>query len=250
MAEPILQVSNLSRKFGALQACNDVSLEVRTGEIHGLIGPNGAGKSTLLKLLAGELKPDSGSITLSGETIDALSEVQRSKAGLARTFQVSSIVPEFSARQNLTLAAVGEAGHPFRFFANVSKDVRLAKRVDALLSQYDLNGRADIPVSELSHGERRQLEVALALALEPSVLLMDEPMAGMGPDGSKRLTAKLKEVKHQVPILLVEHDMDAVFALADRLSVLVYGEIIASGSVAEIRASKAVREAYLGDIVE
>ena len=247
MGDVVLQVKGLSKQFGALKACHDISLEVRRGEIHGLIGPNGAGKSTLIKMLVGEISSDSGTVSLLGQTLDPLPEAQRVKAGLARTFQVSSIVPEFTAKQNLQLAEIGASGTQFSFLANPNKDETLNGTILDLLESCDLADRADIPVSELSHGERRQLEVALALALKPKVLLMDEPMAGMGPDGSKRLTGRLKQLKHQVPILLIEHDMDAVFALADRLSVLVYGEIIASGSVTEIRESRIVREAYLGD---
>lgn len=246
MDKPVLEVHKLSRSFGALHACQDISLDLREGEIHAIIGPNGAGKSTLMKLLAGELAPDSGDICLSGININKLSEEGRSQAGMARTFQVSSIIPEFTALQNLILAQLGQTRSAFRFFANANKDKILNENAEALLKEFGLADRAHLPVASISHGERRQLEVALALAIKPKILLMDEPMAGMGPDGSKRLTEQLKNLKSHAPILLIEHDMDAVFSLADRLSVLVYGKIIASGSVEEIRTNEAVREAYLG----
>lgn len=246
MADRVLRVEGLSKSFGALKACDGISLDVREGEIHALIGPNGAGKSTFMKLLAGEETPDFGDVFLAGESLAALNAVQRSRAGLARTFQMSSLIQEFTVQQNLLLALMGASGRAFRFFARASGDAALNEQAADLLQQFGLAQGASLRVSEISHGERRQLEVALALALKPRVLLMDEPMAGMGPDGTRSLTAQLKELKHCAPILLVEHDMDAVFELADRLSVLVYGRIIATGTVEEIRNNDAVRDAYLG----
>ncbi|OJT95246.1 MAG: ABC transporter ATP-binding protein, partial [Rhizobium sp. 63-7] len=224
-----------------------VSLDLRQGEIHALIGPNGAGKSTLIHQICGTLKPDQGNIRFSGQDITALGVAERVRLGLGRTFQVSSIAPEFSALRNVMLAVQAKQGTSFRFFTPVMRDRSLTEPALAMLERVGLAARADIPAAELSHGERRQLEIAIALALESKAFLLDEPMAGMGPEGSKALTGFLDGLRHEAPILLVEHDMDAVFALADRISVLVYGKIITTGTVDEIRRDPAVRSAYLGD---
>jgi len=242
-----LELSKLSKRFGALHACNDVSLSVQPGEIHALIGPNGAGKSTLMKLIAGELAPDNGRVILAGEPLDTLNAVQRSKAGLARTFQISSLVSEFTVLQNAQLAQLRHHGGPLRFLSRIASNKALRIAALETLERTGLHDRANALVAEISNGERRQLEVALALSGTPKVLLMDEPMAGMGPDGTARLTALIDELRQEVPILLVEHDMDAVFALADRLTVLVYGQIIATGSVDDIRKNSDVQTAYLGE---
>lgn len=247
MADPVLTLSHLSKSFGALKATDDVSLTLRPGEIHALIGPNGAGKSTLIGQIAGRIQPDAGTITFRGRDITALSVAQRARMGLGRTFQISSLIPEYSARRNVMLALQARQGHPFRFLRPVMRDRGLIDGADAILARVGLAGRASVPSAELSHGERRLLEIAVALALEPACFLLDEPMAGLGAEGVGTLVDFLRALKAEAPILLIEHDMDAVFALADRLSVLVYGRIIASGSVEEIRNDPRVREAYLGD---
>ncbi|MBK0397598.1 ATP-binding cassette domain-containing protein [Limibaculum sp. M0105] len=247
MAEPILALRGLSKSFGALKATDDVSLDLRPGEIHALIGPNGAGKSTLIGQIAGSVVPDAGEVWLGGRQITGLSVAARARAGLARSFQVSSLAMEVSARVNVRLAAQGRAGGTYRLWGSASRDSRLAAAAEAALARVGLEARADIPVAELSHGERRLAEMACALALAPRVFLLDEPMAGLGADGTARLTALLDGLRHEAPILLVEHDMDAVFRLADRISVLVYGRVILTGTPDEIRASREVREAYLGE---
>ncbi|CAN7206011.1 ABC transporter ATP-binding protein [Rhizobium sp. LjRoot30] len=247
MAETVLEIENLVKNFGALRATDGVSLDLRQGEIHALIGPNGAGKSTLIHQICGTLKPDQGSIRFSGQDITALGVAERARLGLGRTFQVSSIAPEFSALRNVMLAVQAKQGTSFRFFTPVMRDRSLTEPAMAMLERVGLAARANILAAELSHGERRQLEIAIALALDSKAFLLDEPMAGMGPEGSKALTGFLDGLRHEAPILLVEHDMDAVFALADRISVLVYGKIITTGTVEEIRRDPAVRSAYLGD---
>jgi len=244
---PVLDLKGLRKSFGALKATDDVTLDVRHGEIHALIGPNGAGKSTLIHQIAGSLSSDAGEIRFLGEDIGALSVAQRARKGLGRTFQVSSVAPEFSALRNVMLSVQSVEGSSFRFLKPVMRDRGLTEAALAVLERVGLADRAGIAAAELSHGERRQLEMAMALALRPKLLLLDEPMAGMGPEGSKRLTAFLDGLRQAVPILLVEHDMEAVFSLADRISVLVYGRIIATGAVDAIRADAAVREAYLGE---
>jgi len=246
MAEPVIAIRNLSKSFGGLKATNDVSLDLRPGEIHALIGPNGAGKTTLIHQISGTLKPSAGSITLLGQEITGLNVAARARLGLGRTFQISSLALDFSALRNVMLAVQSRQGSGFRFFGNVTRDPTLTDPAMEALARVGLEARATIPASELSHGERRQLEIAIALALGSKALLLDEPMAGMGQDGSRALTRLLNELRREAPILLVEHDMDAVFALADRISVLVYGRVIASGTVAEIRAHPDVRAAYLG----
>ena len=247
MAEPVLAIENLEKAFGALKATSGVSLDLRPGEIHALIGPNGAGKSTLINQIAGTLAPDARTIRFLGRDVTALSTAARARLGLARTFQVSSLTPDFSALRNVMLAVQARQGSSLRFLRSVARDRTLTEPAMAMLARVGLAGRADVAAAELSHGERRQLEIAVALAMQPKAFLLDEPMAGMGPEGSKTLTAFLDGLRQEAPILLVEHDMDAVFALADRVSVLVYGRVIASGSVAEIRGDPEVRRAYLGD---
>ncbi|MDH4991494.1 ABC transporter ATP-binding protein [Aquamicrobium lusatiense] len=247
MAEPVLQLSNLRKNFGALKATDGVSLDLRQGEIHALIGPNGAGKSTLIHQICGSIRPDSGIIRFLGEDMAGLDMAARVRKGLGRSFQISSLAPEFSALRNVMLAVQARQGSSFRFLRPVASDGSLTGPAMAMLERVGLEARAKVPAAELSHGERRQLEIAIALALGPKAFLFDEPMAGLGPEGSKRLTGFLDGLRHEAPILLVEHDMDAVFALADRISVLVYGRIIATGTVAEIRSDPEVRRAYLGD---
>ena len=244
---PILRITGLEKSFGALKATNGVTLDLCPGEIHALIGPNGAGKSTLIKQITGEIAQDAGTVAFEGRAIDHLDAADRARIGLARTFQVSQIAPELSALKNVMLAVEARDGRVFRFFRPVGRDLGLIEAAMAFLHDAGLGERATIRAADLSHGERRQLEFAIALAMRPKVFLMDEPMAGLGADGSKRMTVLLDQLRAVAPILLVEHDMEAVFALADRISVLVYGQVIATGTVAEIRADPEVRTAYLGD---
>ncbi len=247
MAEPILEIRDLRKSFGALKATDGVSLQLRPGEIHALIGPNGAGKSTLIHQISGSLMPDSGTIHFLGQDVSTLDMAARARLGLGRSFQISSLAQEFSALRNVMLAEQARQGSSFRFFRPVMADTSLTEPAMAALKRVGLAGRANVPAAELSHGERRQLEIAIALALGSKAFLFDEPMAGMGPEGSKSLTRFLDDLRHEAPILLVEHDMDAVFALANRISVLVYGRVVASGTVDEIRNDPEVRRAYLGE---
>ncbi|MHA7879858.1 MAG: ABC transporter ATP-binding protein [Saccharospirillum sp.] len=247
MSEPILSVERLNKRFGALQATRDVTLDLHPGEIHALIGPNGAGKSTLIGQVTGNLMPDSGRIVLAGEDITHLSVAERARRGLGRSFQISSLALELTVRRNVMMAVQATQGSSFRFWKPVQSDPRLLEPAADALSRLGLDDRADTLVSELSHGERRLVEMACALALQPKVLLLDEPMAGMGSEGSGKMVEFLAALKHRLPILLVEHDMDAVFQLADRLSVLVSGAVLAQGRSDEIRNHPAVREAYLGE---
>ncbi|MCZ4282683.1 ABC transporter ATP-binding protein [Kiloniella laminariae] len=246
MTEAVLRIEKLQKNFGALKATDDVTLDLKPGEIHALIGPNGAGKSTLIAQISGGLSPDSGNIYLGQENVTGLSIAARAKRGLGRCFQISSLAMPLSVRRNVMMASQAVTGTSFSFWKQTDNDQKLLEAAEKVLARVGLEPRADVPVAELSHGERRQVEVACALALKPKVLLLDEPMAGMGAGGSERLTGFLEELKLEVPILLVEHDMDAVFRLADRISVLVYGQIIAQGSADMIRQDPLVREAYLG----
>ena len=248
-SEAVLAVRGVSKSFGAVKASTDVSLDLIPGEIHALIGPNGAGKSTLIKQIAGGLKPDSGSVYFLGEDVTELSTEQRARMGLARTFQISSLAMEDSVLKNALLGALGASGNPYRFFRPALNDQALREVAESALERVGLQDQASMRTSSLSHGQRRQLEVAVALTLKPRAFIMDEPMAGLGTSGSARLTKFLAELREEAPILLVEHDMDAVFALADRVSVLVYSEVIATGTVDEIRANPEVRRAYLGEDV-
>ncbi len=247
MTEPVLRIDNLSKSFGALKATDAVSLDLRMGEIHALIGPNGAGKSTLIKMIAGNLAADSGTVSLMGRDLTGMDTARRARAGLGRTFQISSLAMEHSVLQNVVLGALGRRGGAWRFIRPVMRDAGLLEVARDALDQVGLSDLANRRVAELSHGQRRQLEVAVALTLAPKAFLMDEPMAGLGAGGSKRLTGFLDGLRHRAPILLVEHDMDAVFALADRISVLVYGRVIATGTVDEVRSDPTVRAAYLGE---
>lgn len=247
MAETILSVRNLRKSFGALKATDDVSFDLCAGEIHALIGPNGAGKTTLIHQIAGTVKQDSGTIAFLGHDIGGLGVAERARLGLGRSFQISSLVPEFSALRNVMLAVQSRQGSSFRVLRRVMHDPALTEPALQMLERVGLADRADVTAAEFSHAERRRLEIAITLALGPRAFLLDEPMAGMGPEGSKSLTGFLDDLRHEAPILLVEHDMDAVFALADRVSVLVYGRVIASGSVNEIRNNPEVRRAYLGE---
>lgn len=247
MSQPLLSVRGLRKRFGGLIATDSVALDVVEGEIHALIGPNGAGKTTLLTQLFGELSHDAGEIRLEGEPIDALATPQRVSRGLARTFQINQLLPDFSMLDNVALAVQARQGHSFRFFADARRDRNLRQRAREHLTTAGLAHRAEVKVADLSHGEQKQLEFAIALACEPRLLLLDEPMAGLGHAESEQMVAMLSGLKGRVTMLLVEHDMDAVFALADRISVLVYGRIIATGTAQEIRDNEDVRTAYLGE---
>lgn len=246
-SEPLLQIDRLSKRFGGVIASDDVVLDVAAGELHAIIGPNGAGKTTLIGQLTGEIAPNTGRIVLAGQDITTLPAWRRSALGLARSFQITSLFLDLTAEDNVALAVQAHAGHSFRFWrsARVEKELRAPAR--AALARVGLAARADQAVANLSHGEHRQLEIAMALATSPRMLLLDEPMAGMGPEESARMVALLRELKRDLTILLVEHDMEAVFALADRISVLVYGRVIATGTPEAIRANEEVRKAYLGD---
>ena len=250
MNRPLLSTESLVKRFGGLAATDGLSLSVAEGELHALIGPNGAGKTTLIGQLSGELTPDSGTILFDGRDVTRLPVHKRAQRGLARSFQITSIFPSFTALDNVALAVQAHAGHSFRFWRDAARDRRLAEPARAVLERVGLGARADTRADALAHGEKRQLELAMALATGPKLLLLDEPMAGMGPEDSARMVELLQELKGGVTILLVEHDMDADFALADRITVLVRGKDLASGTPAEIRNDPAVREAYLGDELE
>ena len=247
MAEPVLSVRGVTKRFGALVASDAVSLDVAPGQIHALIGPNGAGKSTLINQIVGRLTPDAGEILLEDAPLSGLSVAERARRGLGRSFQISALALELSAEENVAMAVIGRTRTPFSFIRGVAGDAALREEARTHLARAGLSEAAATPAGALSHGQRRLLEIAIALALRPKAFLLDEPMAGLGAAGSRELTAFLDGLREEAPILLVEHDMDAVFALADRISVLVYGKIIASGAPDEIRASRAVRAAYLGE---
>lgn len=244
---PILSVERLTKRFGGLVATDDVTLDVRSGEIHAIIGPNGAGKTTLVSQLFGELPPDSGHIMLDGQSIDALPTASRVARGLARTFQITTLLPDYTVLENVALAIQIKQGHSFKFWRNAHSDRTLKDEARIYLDQIGLAARTELPVADLSHGERKQLELTVALATNPRLLLLDEPMAGLGHTESQHMVEMLRGLKSQVSMLLVEHDMDAVFSLADRISVLVYGRIVATGTADEIRVNPDVRKAYLGE---
>jgi branched-chain amino acid transport system ATP-binding protein len=243
----LLQVENLAKRFGGIVATDDLALTVASGELHAVIGPNGAGKTTLIAQLSGQLRADSGRVQFDGNDITALPMDRRSRLGLARSFQITSLFLDLSVLDNVALCVQAHADHSFHFWRNARAEPQLREPARAALARVGLSARADLPASLLSHGEHRQLELAMALAGNPRLLLLDEPMAGLGAEESARMVATLRELKREVAILLVEHDMDAVFALADRITVLVYGRVIATGSPADIRANAAVRDAYLGE---
>ncbi len=245
--DPMLRVSHLRKSFGAVLATDDVTLEVRPSEIHAVIGPNGAGKTTLLAQLSGELLPDSGRIEFRGRDITRLPPFTRSHLGLARSFQITSVFLDMTLLDNVALAVQAHAGHSFRFWKSARRDRRLVEPAMAALHQVGLASRAHAMAREVSHGEHRQLEIAMALATNPRLLLLDEPMAGMGPEESALMVDILRGLKGRKAMLLIEHDMDVVFALADRITVLVYGQVIASDTPDAIRADTTVRRAYLGD---
>ncbi len=250
MAEAVLRLKNLRKAFGALVVTDDLSLELMPGELHAVIGPNGAGKTTLIDQISGLIAPDAGTIRFAGRDVTALPMHARARLGLARSFQLSSVLAGFSALENVALAVQARAGSSFRVFGRAAAEAALNEPAMAALADVGLAARAHVPAGELSHGEKRALELAIALATEPKLLLLDEPMAGTGPEETARLVDLLRRLKGRFPLLLVEHDMTAVFALADRISVLLYGRILASGEPAEVRADARVVAAYLGDEME
>lgn len=247
MTRPILDVRGLVKRFGGLLATDHVDLTVHPGEIHALIGPNGAGKTTLISQLMGELRPDEGTVELDGATIDGVATAKRVSLGLARTFQITCLLPDYTVLDNVAIAIQVRQGHSFRFWRHVRREYALHEEAFSYLSFAGMEGRAGELVANLSHGEQKQLELAVALATKPRLLLLDEPMAGLGHVESQQMIGMLRALKDKAGMLLVEHDMDAVFALADRVSVLVYGRIIATGTVDEIRDNPEVRTAYLGE---
>ena len=243
----MLEVRALTKSFGALRATDGIDLDVREGETHAIIGPNGAGKTTFISQIAGNLRPDAGRIVFAGDDITTLPAPNRARKGLARSFQITSIYPEFSVLENVALAVQAQAGHSFRFWQSARQDQELILPAEKILHEVGLGARGSVLAANLSHGEQRQLEVAMALATRPRLLLLDEPMAGMGAEESQRMIGFLGTLKSRHTIILVEHDMDAVFKLADRISVLVYGRLIATDVPDKIKLNEEVRRAYLGE---
>jgi branched-chain amino acid transport system ATP-binding protein len=247
MSEPLLAVRGLVRRFGGLVATDGVDLDVAEGETLAVIGPNGAGKTTLIAQLSGDLAPNAGSIRFAGEDVTALPAAARSHRGLARSFQITSIFREFTALDNVALAVQAHAGHSFHFWRRAREERALREPAREMLARVGLAARAEVVAGALAHGEQRQLEIAMALATRPRLLLLDEPVAGMGIDESQRMVQLLRSLRGAHTMVLVEHDMDAVFALADRISVMVYGRVVATGAPEAIRANAEVRRAYLGE---
>lgn len=247
MVEPVLAIEGLVKRFSGLAATDGLDLAVLPGELHAVIGPNGAGKSTLIGQIVGEIAPDEGSIRFEGHELRHLRVVDRVDLGIGRTFQITELLPEMTALANVALAIQGRQGHSFRFWNRADRDERLIGPARAGLDAAGLGGRADVPVAALSHGERKQLELAIALALRPKLLLLDEPMAGLGPVETAAMAERLAALKGSVTIVLVEHDIETVFRLADRISVLVFGRCVVTGTEAEIRAHPETVAAYLGD---
>lgn len=250
MTEPVLRLESLRKSFGGLLVTDNVTLDVVPGELHAIIGPNGAGKTTLINQISGALAPDSGRILFTGRDITQLPIHARAACGIARSFQITSILPEFSALENVAMAVQARSGTSYRFFGRAHEEVALNEPAMAALHEAGLGERANIRAAHLSHGERRALELAIAMAMEPKLLLLDEPMAGTSHEETARLIAVLHRLKGRFPIMLIEHDMTAVFALADRISVLIYGRILASGSPETVRADPQVVTAYLGESME
>jgi branched-chain amino acid transport system ATP-binding protein len=247
MAEPLLELRKLRKTYGAFVVTDDVNLSVRPGELHAIIGPNGAGKTTLIHQISGLVSSDSGQVLFDGEDITHLPMHERVRRGLARSFQITSILPAFSALENVALAVQARSGSSFRFFGNATKERTLNEAAMECLNVVGIGPRARVPAGLLSHGEKRQLELAIGLATQPKLLLLDEPLAGTGHEESLRVVETLQKLKSRITIMLIEHDMDAVFSLADRVSVLVYGRVIATDTPEHIRANEEVRAAYLGE---
>lgn len=242
-----LRIDDLEKSFGALKATDHVSMDVRDDEIHAVIGPNGAGKTTLVAQICGQLPPDAGTLEFCGQNITHLPQQKRVQAGLVRSFQITSVFPDFTALENVAMTVQLQQTHSFRFWKPAAKDRSLLDPAMAYLERVGLGDHAYQPVHALAHGQQRQLELAMALAVKPRLMVLDEPMAGMGMEESARVVSLLRSLKGEIAMLLVEHDMDAVFQLADRISVMVYGRLIATGTVDEIRGNEEVRRAYLGE---
>ncbi|MDJ0622263.1 MAG: ABC transporter ATP-binding protein [Desulfocapsaceae bacterium] len=247
MAERLLEVVNLNKSYGALQATKDLSFSVQKGHIHAIIGPNGAGKTTLVNQLTGDIDSDSGRIVYKEHNITQLKDYQRARLGIARSFQITHIFENLSVAENMALALFAHSGHNFRFWQKSLHSSSIRDKLPEALARVDLAARAEIPAGALSHGEKRQLEVGMALAAEPELLILDEPMAGMGPGGTVELSKLINALKGSVTILLVEHDMDVVFALADMITVMVYGEAIITATPEQVRRDTKVQTAYLGE---
>ena len=246
-SSPILKIQNLNKGFGGVTATDNITLDILPSETHAIIGPNGAGKTTLISQISGLLSPDSGSMHFHGQDITHADAPTRALRGLARSFQITSVFMSMSVLENVTLAVQAHQGHSFSFWKSSKTDETLIMPAMAMLEKVGLEARADNLAAMLSHGERRQLEIAMVLATNPTLILLDEPMAGMGPEESLRMIETLRQLEDDITMLLVEHDMDAVFALADRISVLVYGRIIATDTPENIRDNDAVKRAYLGE---
>jgi len=244
---PLLVLERLVKRFGGIAATDEVSLDVRPGEVHAVIGPNGAGKTTLVAQISGLLSPDSGRIRFEGRDVTGKSAAARARLGLARTFQLTSIFRQLTTLENVLLPIQARIGHSFRFWGRANRQNELVDPAFAILERLRLADRRNVPAGSLSHGEQRMLEIAVALATDPKLLLLDEPTAGMGPEDSERVKQLLERLRDRYAMLLIEHDMDAVFRLSDRITVLVYGRPIASGTPAEIRSNHEVRVAYLGE---
>lgn len=247
MTDHILEVNNLQKRYGAIKATNNLSLRVREGEIHALIGPNGAGKTTLMRQLSGQVTPDDGQVLFQGSDITGLPVHRRAHLGLGRSFQITQVFDNLTVGDNLALSVQTHMGHSFRFWKSARRDAQLIEATKTAADRCGLTERMYKQAGSLSHGEKRQLDMGMALAGNPSLLLMDEPMAGMGQGGTVKMTELIMSLKGTISLLLVEHDMDAVFSLADRITVLVYGEAIATGTPDEIRCDPAVQQAYLGE---
>lgn len=247
MTGPVLQLRGLNKSFGGLRVTRDVDLTVEANEVHALIGPNGAGKSTLIAQIFGEIRPDSGQVVLNGEEITTLAPFQRARRDLARSFQISSILPECTVIENVMLGCYAAELPRLRLWKNAAGDIASRKQALKHLEMVRLSQHADVQAGTLSYGGRRHLELAMILAVDPKVILLDEPMAGVGPEESRELTEVLRSLKERCAILLVEHDMDVVLSLADRISVLVDGAVVASGDPAEVRADERVMRAYFGE---
>jgi len=250
VAEPVLRLDGLRKTFGGLLVTDDVTLDIAPGELHAVIGPNGAGKTTLINQISGLVAPDAGRVIFAGRDVTRVPVHARAALGLARSFQITSVLPGFTAVENVALAVQARAGSSFRFFARADREPALNGPALAAIAEVGLADRADVRAEHLSHGEKRALEIAIALAMEPKLLLLDEPMAGTGKEETELLIGVLGRLKGRFPMLLIEHDMAAVFALADRVSVLIYGRILASGPPEAVRADPAVVAAYLGDEME
>lgn len=245
--QPLLQARNLVKRYGGLLATDDVSLSVTHGQIHALIGPNGAGKTTLIKQLSGELQPNSGQVYLAGQDVTSFNTAARARMGLARSYQITSIFPGFTVLENVMLAVQAQQGHSFVAWQTVHSDKTLTQPALEVLERVGLHAKANHRVDAMAHGEHRQIELAMALAAKPKVLLLDEPMAGMSQAESEHMTTLLASLKQDYGMILIEHDMQAVFALADVVSVLVYGKVVMHGTPQQVKHDPAVRAAYLGD---